>query len=122
MNERWLSGDPWLPASTPYASALRWREPERIWGMSKLAKVVYRPFGLSAGIVSASIAGAIFKQIWKKVAGADDAPSALQSEYRLRELVLAALIQGAIFAVVKVLVDRGGARAFQKVTGEWPGD
>ena len=90
--------------------------------MSKLAKVAYRPFGLGAGLISASIAGAIFKQIWRRVSGADDAPSAMQSEYRLREIVLAAIIQGAIFAAVKVLVDRGGARVFEKLTGAWPGD
>lgn len=89
--------------------------------MSKLAKAAYRPFGLGAGLLSASIAGAIFKQIWRRVSGADDAPDALQSEYGLREIVLAALIQGAIFSVVKVLVDRGGAKAFERITGEWPG-
>ena len=90
--------------------------------MSKLAKAAYRPVGLVAGLASASIAGAIFKQIWKRVSGSPDAPDALQTEYKLREVLLAAAIQGAIFAAVKVLVDRGGAVAFERITGEWPGD
>ena len=40
----------------------------------------------------------------------------------MRDILIAATIQGAIFAAVKAAVDRGGARAFQRWTGEWPGD
>jgi hypothetical protein len=31
-------------------------------------------------------------------------------------------LQGAIFTLVKTVIDRGGAKGFQKVTGVWPGD
>lgn len=89
--------------------------------MSKVAKVAYRPIGMVSGILAAAAAGAVFKQIWRRVANENDAPDALQSEYSLQEVLLAAAIQGAIFAVVKALVDRGGAKAFEKVTGAWPG-
>ena len=58
----------------------------------------------------------------KAVANEDDAPSALQSEYRMREVVLAAAIQGAIFAATKAAIDRAGARGFKQLTGSWPGD
>lgn len=90
--------------------------------MSKGAKLAYRPVGLIAGIVAGAVSGAIFKQIWKLVAKEDDAPTALQSEYKMREVVLAAAIQGAIFAAVKAAVDRAGARGFTQLTGTWPGD
>jgi hypothetical protein len=89
---------------------------------NKKAQLAYRPVGLLTGLAAGSIAGAIFKQIWKRVAHAEDAPDALQSEYSLRSVLLAACIQGAIFAVVKALIDRGGARGFEKITGFWPGD
>jgi hypothetical protein len=46
----------------------------------------------------------------------------LQAEHRLREVLIAAAIQGAVFGVVKAAIDRGTARAFQNWTGEWPGD
>ena len=36
-------------------------------------------------------------------------------------VLLAVAIQGSIFAEVKALVDRGGAKAFEKLTGAWPG-
>lgn len=90
--------------------------------MVSAAKLAYRPVGLIAGIVSGAIAGAVFKQVWRRLSNKDDAPSAMQSEYGLGEIVLAATIQGAIFAAVKALVDRLGADGFRKLTGSWPGD
>lgn len=89
---------------------------------NKGAKLAYRPVGMLASLAAGSLAGAIFKQIWKRVADEDDAPGALQSEYSLGKILLAATIQGAIFALVKALIDRGGAKGFQKLTGAWPGD
>ncbi|WP_375422931.1 DUF4235 domain-containing protein [uncultured Friedmanniella sp.] len=88
---------------------------------NKTAQLAYRPVGLLTGLAAGSIAGALFKQIWKRVADEEDAPDALQSEYSLGSVLLAACIQGAIFAVVKALIDRAGAKGFERLTGEWPG-
>ena len=90
--------------------------------MSKGAKLVYRPIGLLGGILAGTVSGVVFKQIWKAVANQDDAPGALQSEYRMREVVIAAALQGAIFAATKAAIDRAGARTFTRLTGAWPGD
>ena len=91
---------------------------------STSAKILYRPVGLMSGIVSGALAGVLFKQIWKVASPSHsrDTPKALESEFPLREIVLAAALQGALYATVKALVDRGGARAFEKTFGEWPGD
>ena len=90
---------------------------------STSAKVLYRPVGLVSSIAGGLIASMVFKQIWKRVsAGADaDPPTPLQSEYPFKEILLAAVIQGAIYSVVKAIIQRQGARGFQRVTGEWPG-
>lgn len=89
---------------------------------NKTAALAYRPVGLLASLAAGSVASAIFKQIWKRVAHEDDAPDALQSEYTFGKVLLAAAIQGAIFAVVKAAIDRGGARGFERLTGSWPGN
>ena len=89
---------------------------------SKGGKLLYRPIGLLGGIVAGSVSGILFKQIWKLAANEDDAPGALQSEYRMREVVIAAALQGAIFAATKAAIDRAGARGYSKLTGSWPGD
>ena len=85
-------------------------------------KLLYKPFGIIFGVLGGLIGGAIFKQVWKLVSGEDDAPAAKESEYTWAEVLPAAALQGAIFALVKAAVDRGGAQGFQKLTGVWPGD
>jgi hypothetical protein len=90
--------------------------------MSKGAKLAYRPIGILGGVLAGTLSGIAFKQVWKVVAHKDDAPGALQSEYGTGEVLLAAAIQGAIFAVTKAAIDRFGARGFTKLTGAWPGD
>ena len=87
-----------------------------------MAKLIYRPFGLALSILGGIVAGAAFKQVWKRVAGHEDAPKAKESEYGWRELLPAAALHGALFGLVKAAVDRSGARAFEKLTGSWPGD
>ena len=86
------------------------------------AALAYRPIGLLGGVLAGMVSGAVFKQVWKRVAHEEDAPSSLQSEYSMREVVLAAAIQGALFAATKAAIDRAGARGFTKLTGTWPGD
>lgn len=91
---------------------------------STSAKILYRPLGLTSSIVGGLVAGQVFKQVWKRATpGVDnDPPRALESEYTLRQVLVAATVQGAIFAFVKAAIDRGGARAFERWTGEWPGN
>jgi hypothetical protein len=90
---------------------------------SKSAKILYRPVGLTSSILGGLLAGIIFKQVWRRATPGDqsDPPTALESEYDIKEILIAATIQGAIYSLVKTLIDRGGARAFQRWTGEWPG-
>ncbi|SHN48033.1 DUF4235 domain-containing protein [Cryptosporangium aurantiacum] len=88
----------------------------------KGSALAYRPIGLAGGMAGGLLAGIIFKQVWKKVSGEDDAPGATQSEYSWSEVLLAAALQGAIYAVVKAAIDRAGAQAWAKSTGSWPGD
>lgn len=90
---------------------------------STSAKILYKPVGIVSGMVAGAIAGQVFQQVWgRTTAGSDDPPKPLESEYPLKEVVVAAAVQGAIYAVVKAVVTRGGARLFERSTGEWPGD
>ena len=87
-----------------------------------MGKALYTPLGILFSVLGGIVAGAIFKQIWKRVAGEEDAPRARESEYGWKEFLPAAAAQGAVFGLVKAAVDRGGARGFEKLTGVWPGD
>lgn len=83
-------------------------------------KVLYKPLSLAIGVAGGLIAGAVFKQVWKMVAGEDEAPEATSQDYSWGEVLTAAALQGAIFAVVKAAVDRGGAAGVRRLTGHWP--
>lgn len=90
---------------------------------STSAKILYRPVGIVSSIVGGLAASLIFKQIWKRVSAGEgaDPPGPLQSEYPFKEIVLAAVLQGAIYSVVKTVIQRQGAKTFERATGEWPG-
>lgn len=91
---------------------------------STSAKILYRPVGIVSSIAGGLIASLLFKQVWKRVSAGDgdaDPPGPLQSEYPFKEILLAAVFQGAIYAAVKAVIQRQGAKGFQRVTGEWPG-
>jgi Protein of unknown function (DUF4235) len=86
----------------------------------KAARLAYKPVGMALGAVSGLIAGAAFRQAWKAIGHSDDVPSATDQDRGWQEILLAAALQGAIFAVVRAAVDRGGAAATRRLTGTWP--
>jgi Protein of unknown function (DUF4235) len=52
---------------------------------------------------------------WRSPPGEQsDPPKALESEYPLKQIIRAAVVQGAIFSAVKTIIDRQGARLFEK--------
>ncbi|MYW00743.1 DUF4235 domain-containing protein [Streptomyces sp. SID3343] len=80
----------------------------------------YRPIGLLAGMGAGVLAGKVFDRAWTAATGQDEAPDPLDRDRGWGELLLAAAIEGAIFAVVRTAVDRAGAYGVQKSTGTWP--
>lgn len=86
-----------------------------------MKKVLYKPVGMVAGALAGAVAGVLFKQVWKLVADEDDAPNATDPDRGWSEILIAAALQGAIFAIVKAAVDRGGAQGVRQLTGSWPG-
>ncbi|MFD0746964.1 DUF4235 domain-containing protein [Phytohabitans flavus] len=83
-------------------------------------KVAYKPVGILLGIGAGIVAGAIFKEVWKIASGDNEAPSATDEDRGWGEILAAAALQGAIFAVVRAAVDRGGATGVRRLTGRWP--
>jgi Protein of unknown function (DUF4235) len=84
-------------------------------------RLVYKPFGLLAGVLGGVLAGALFKRTWAVIAHEDEAPEATDRDRSWREVVAAAAIEGAVFGGVKAIVDRAGAGGFARLTGVWPG-
>ena len=87
-----------------------------------MIKLLYKPVNLIASMLGGLLAGLIFKEVWKIIGRGDDAPKPTDERPGWGEILLAATLQGAIFAAVKAAVDRGAAEATHALIGIWPGD
>jgi hypothetical protein len=86
-----------------------------------MIKLLYKPVIILVSVLGGLLAGAIFKQVWKLAAREDDAPKATDAQRGWREILPAAALQGAIYALVKAVIGRGTAVGTRKLTGVWPG-
>ena len=91
------------------------------WVETEMFKLLYKPVAIVAGIVGGVLSGLIFRRVWKIVGRGSDAPTPMDSERGWGEILLAAGLHGAIYALVKAAVDRGAAEWTRKETGIWPG-
>jgi uncharacterized protein DUF4235 len=82
--------------------------------------LLYRLLSLLVSVLGGVLAGAVFKKVWAVVSGEEEAPEATSSEYSTQEVLVAAAVQGAIFAVVKAAVDRASAKGLKKIAGMDP--
>ena len=89
--------------------------------MIKMIKMLFKLMDQIAGMVGGLLAGLIFKRVWKLI-GRGDAPKPTDERRGWEEILLAAILHGAIFALVKAAIDRGAAEGTRRLTGIWPGD
>lgn len=82
--------------------------------LTGLGKMAYKPVGMVLGLLGGLIAGRVFGLVWKRVSDEDETPQPLSEDYSTREVLLAATLQGAIFALIKTAVDRYGMKAVRR--------
>ncbi|WP_405009258.1 DUF4235 domain-containing protein [Kitasatospora sp. NBC_01539] len=90
--------------------------------MPNTAKIVYKPVGLAAGLIGGALASFAFRKLWDRLGPEGDAPQPLERDHTWPEVLFAAAIQGLILSVVRAAVQRGGAVAWRRATGTWPGE
>uniref|UniRef100_A0A5Q5CMF6 DUF4235 domain-containing protein n=1 Tax=Mycobacterium sp. (strain JLS) TaxID=164757 RepID=A0A5Q5CMF6_MYCSJ len=86
-----------------------------------VAKTMYKPLALASSIGGGLIAGKIFSQIWQLANPAGTKPpdpEDLQSS--MKEIFVAAAIQGLIVGVVRAALARGQAKGFAALANENP--
>ncbi|MDV8068462.1 DUF4235 domain-containing protein [Rhodococcus sp. IEGM 1366] len=88
--------------------------------MSAITKAMYKPLSLATSVIGGIAAGAVFQQIWKRVGRDEKAPDPQDLNRSSKEVLIAAALQGAVFAVVKAAVDRAGAKSYRALTHEDP--
>jgi hypothetical protein len=86
-----------------------------------MAKLLFLPLSIGTGLLAGLIGKKTFERLW----GAIDDHEPPKPENRgahLGKLALALGIEGALFRLVRGLVDHGSRRGFARLTGIWPGD
>jgi hypothetical protein len=81
----------------------------------------FRPVSILAGFLAAMIARSLFQRVWALI---DDEPPPApdQRAAQSTKLIPALVLQGAVFFLVRGLVDRGSRSLYARTTGEWPGE
>jgi hypothetical protein len=86
-----------------------------------VAPVVYKPVGFAVGMLAGLIASKLFKTLWDRLFE-DDPAEPLDRDAAWGKVLLTAVLQGAILTGVRAVVNRAGAKGFERATGRWPAD
>jgi Protein of unknown function (DUF4235) len=86
-----------------------------------MSKVIFLPISVGGGLLAGLIGKKLFNVFWG-VIDDQEAPKAEHRRVNVLKLVAALLIEGALFALVRGLVDHGSRQAFARMTGAWPGE
>ncbi|HWE08466.1 MAG TPA: DUF4235 domain-containing protein [Solirubrobacteraceae bacterium] len=86
-----------------------------------MGKVAFLPFSLGSGLVAGVIAKKLFAVMWGWVDD-QEPPKPEHRNVPIGKLLLAVALEGMVFSLTRGLVDHGSRRAFERLTGSWPGD
>jgi hypothetical protein len=84
-------------------------------------KLLYKPFGVIAGIVGGLLARRLFTAVWGAIDD-QEPPEATTERASWPRVLGAAAVQGMTFSVTRAAVNRAGARGFEHLFGIWPGE
>ena len=83
--------------------------------------IIYKPIAIILGIIGGILGRQAFNQAWSKVDN-EEPPEPTTRDTSLHRVIMAVAMQGAIFALVKMAVQRTGAKAWRHLFGIWPGE
>lgn len=86
-----------------------------------MTKVLFTPFSVIGGFLAGKIATTLFERLWGFVDD-QESPEPQHRTARWPKLILALILEGAIFRAVRGVTDRGARELFSRLTGSWPGE
>ena len=89
--------------------------------MKAIVTILYKPFGIIAGILAGLISARVFNFIWGKI-DEEEAPKPNTEWATWGKILSAAALQGMVFKIVRAAVDRKLAQGTRYLTGVWPGE
>jgi hypothetical protein len=90
-------------------------------GFPLAMKLLYKPFSAISSAIAAKVGQSTFRSVWSKVDDAEP-PHPTTAQATVPKILGAVVLEAAIMAAVGALADRASARAFEHLTGAWPGE
>lgn len=84
-------------------------------------KFIFMPFSIVAGILAGLAGKKIFDVLWGFIDD-EEPPVAKHRDVEMPKLVMSLLVEGALFRLVRGLVDHQLRAVFARTTGRWPGE
>jgi Protein of unknown function (DUF4235) len=85
-----------------------------------VSKIVFLPFAVIGGLLSGVIGKRAFRRVWALV-DSEEPPDPTRRDTSWGKLILALVLEGAIFRAVRGIVDRASRQGVSRLTGSWPG-
>jgi hypothetical protein len=86
-----------------------------------MAKLIFMPIGILTGLLAGLLSKKAFALLWGRI-DEQDPPQPQNRSADFGKLAVSLALEGALFRLVKGLLDNGSRRGFASVTGAWPGD
>lgn len=85
-----------------------------------MEKLFFLPISIGTGFAAGLVGKKLFSAIWGLIDD-EEAPKAEHRDVTLGKLAIALVIQGALFGLIRGLVDHGARHGYARLTGAWPG-
>jgi hypothetical protein len=85
-----------------------------------MAKLFFLPISMGSGLLAGLIGKKLFGVIWG-VIDEQDPPKPEHRNVNYGKLVAALAVEGALFALLRGIIDHGSRQAYARMAGEWPG-
>lgn len=86
-----------------------------------MSKILFAPFSMFGGLIAGLLGRRAFKAAWAAL-DQEEPPLPGDRDAQWRRVLLALVLQGAIFSASRGIVDRVLRKAFSHLTGFWPGE
>ena len=86
-----------------------------------MSRILFAPFSIVAGLLAGLAGKRIFAGLWSLL-DKEEPPDPKHRDVSWAKVVVALLLEGAVFRAVRGVVDRGAREGFSKLTGVWPGE
>ena len=84
-------------------------------------KLIYKPIGIVLGVLAGLLGRRIFNFAWAQIDD-EDPPKPTTEVAPWSKVLVAAALQGMIYRITRVVVDREAAKGWAYLTGVWPGE